>query len=296
MTYRQDKLNLYMLKTYNAKYVRFEDHIEVIRYGELKTHLSGEEHENKRITGQITEPERKQQLTEQAFRIKRKVKYYLQANQFTLFWTLTFNDQKVNAKNYVYSRKRLQAWLKYQREKFGKFAYLFIPELHPESGRIHFHGVTGGLDPPLTVARYPKSGRRIVKNGVQIFNANNWQNGFSTVSAIQDKNKAASYIAKYVTKELMLLPTAYHQPRYFVSRGLKRPTVSYRKISEEDLAMFKPKFVVGHVSSDTKHFESDISIYRIDISADGELLQNAPVETAWKLRNSERGTNMDADK
>jgi hypothetical protein len=74
-----------MLKTYNAKYVRFEDHIEVIRYSELKTNSSGEEHENKLITDGITEQERNQQLTEQAFRIKRKVKYYLQANHFTLF-------------------------------------------------------------------------------------------------------------------------------------------------------------------------------------------------------------------
>lgn len=287
MTDRQDKLTELMEKNYNAKFVRFDDHIEILYYGHLRTRLVGAAgdksiKQNRQQTS-IDAQTRDQQLSEQAFKIKRKINYYLKANSFDLFWTLTFDDQKVNAKDYIYSRKRLQAWLKYQREKYGKFAYLFVPELHPESGRIHFHGVTGGLAPPLTEARYPKSGRLIVKNGVQIFNADNWQNGFSTVSTIQDKNKTANYIAKYITKELMEIPTAYHQPRYFVGRGLKQPKISFGNIKGDDLKMFKPKFVAGHIDVNTNRLETDVAMYQIEITKDGELRQEIPPETIWKL-------------
>ncbi|MGL9972466.1 hypothetical protein IGI80_003401 [Enterococcus sp. DIV1420a] len=200
-----------------------------------------------------------------------------------MFWTLTFDDSKVNAKNYRYSRQKLQAWLKYQREKYGKFGYLFIPELH-KSGRIHFHGMTENFAPPLVEARYPKNKRLIKKNGIQIYNAEAWKNGFSTVSKIESKEKSANYITKYITKELINTPNAYHQPRYFVSRGLKKPEISYAELTNDYFEDFIPSFVVGGLNPENNQFKADVSIYRIDISENGELLQNSPPETFWKLK------------
>lgn len=271
---------------YNSKIIRFDDHIEIIRYGENRIRAPVEQNNSNRVLKRIdvNEEAQKQRAFEQAYRIKRKIKYYCQANDFDLFWTLTLNDNKINAKNYEYSRKRLQAWLKYQREKYGKFDFLFLPELHPTSGRIHFHGVTGSLSPPLVEARYPKSKRLIKKNGIQIYNTENWQNGFSTVSKIQDRQKSSSYITKYITKELIEMPSAFHQPRYFVSRGLKQPEISYDELSDEYFKDFKPSFVVGEWNLTNNEFEAVISIYRIDISEDWELLQNNIPETIWKLR------------
>lgn len=289
LTYTQDKLikvrkELNMIE-YNSKIVRFEDHIEIIRYGVSRTRVPTEQNNKKTMKLVDNEEAQKQRAIEQAYRIKRKIKYYCQANAFDLFWTLTLNDNKVNAKNYEYSRKRLQAWLKYQREKYGKFDYLFIPELH-KSGRIHFHGVTGDLSPPLLEARYPRSKRLIKKKGIQIYNAENWQNGFSTVSKIQNKEKSANYLSKYITKELIEMPSAFHQPRYFVSRGLKQPEISYEKLSDNYFSDFTPSFVVGEKILINNEFEADVSIYRIDISEDGKLLQNSPPETVWKLKQT----------
>ncbi|MCT0061671.1 hypothetical protein EFK34_09955 [Lactococcus lactis subsp. lactis] len=271
---------------YNSKIIRFDDHIEIIRYGENRIRSASEHNNSKRVLKRIDfdKETQNQRAFEQAYRIKRKIKYYCQANDFDLFWTLTLNDNKVNARNYEYSRKRLQAWLKYQREKYGKFNFLFLPELHPSSGRIHFHGVTGGLSPPLVEARYPKSERLIKKNGIQIYNAENWHNGFSTVSKIQDRQKSASYITKYITKELIEMPSAFYQPRYFVSRGLKQPEISYDELSDNYFRDFKPSFVVGERNLLDNEFETDVSIYRIDISEEGELIQNSLPETVWKIR------------
>lgn len=152
------------MNVYNAKIIMFEDHAEIIRYGINRTRVPSEQIDrNTRTHNDVDDEElQKQRALEQAFRTKRKIKYYCQSNDFNLFWTLTLDDAKVNARNYTYSRQKLQAWLKYQREKYGKFDYLFVPELH-KSGRIHFHGVTGKLSPPLVEARYPKSNRLIKK-------------------------------------------------------------------------------------------------------------------------------------
>ncbi|WP_221912748.1 rolling circle replication-associated protein [Streptococcus halichoeri] len=275
------------MNEYNAKIIMFEDHAEIIRYGTNITRAPSEQiNRNTRTHNDVDDEElQKQRVLEQAFRTKRKVKYYCQTNDFNLFWTLTLDDAKVNARNYTYSRQRLQAWLKYQREKYGKFDYLFVPELH-KSGRIHFRGVTGNLSPPLVEARYPKSNRLIKKKGIQIYNAENWNNGFSTVSKIQNREKSASYITKYITKELIEMPSAFHQPRYFVSRGLKQPEIYYKELSDEDLSNFIPSFVVGGKNSLNNQFEADVSIYQVDITADGKMIQNSPPETAWKLRNT----------
>ncbi|KXT62806.1 hypothetical protein LACDD01_00381 [Lactococcus sp. DD01] len=261
MTYTQDKLNR-----------------------ENRIRAPAEQNISKLISKRIEDDERrKQRILEQAYRIKRKIKYYCQANDFDLFWTLTLNDEKVNAKNYEYSRKNLQAWLKYQREKYGKFDFLFLPELH-KSGRIHFHGVTGGLYPPLIESRYPRSNRLIKKSGLQIYNAGNWKNGFSTVSKIQDRKKSANYITKYITKELIEIPSAFHQPRYFVSRGLKQPEISLRLLPDDYFKGFKPSFVAGNRSLASNEFEADVFIYQLDILEEGELVQDSPPETVWKLR------------
>ena len=275
------------MNEYNSKIIVFEDHIEIIKYGTNRTRAPSEKNDrNIKTHNDVNDEElQKQRALEQAFRTKRKIKYYCQSNDFNLFWTLTLDDAKVNAKNYTYSRKRLQAWLKYQREKYGKFDYLFVPELH-KSGRIHFHGVTGKLSPPLVEARFPKSNRLIKKKGIQIYNAENWGNGFNTVSKIQSREKSASYITKYITKELIEMPSAFHQPRYFVSRGLKQPTIYYEELSDEYLSSFVPSFVVGGKNSLNNQFEADVSIYQVDISEDGEMIQNNPSETVWKLRNT----------
>jgi hypothetical protein len=144
--------------------------------------------------------------------------------------------------------------------------------------------VTSGLTPPLVEARYPNSNKLIKKKGIQIYNAENWQNGFSTVSKIQNKVKSANYITKYITKKLIEMPSAFHQPRYFVSRGLKQPKISFDELSGNYFKDFKPSFVVGGRNQITNEFEADVSIYRIDISVEGELIQNSQPETVWKLR------------
>lgn len=82
------------------------------------------------------------------------------------------------------------------------------------------------------------------------------------------------------------MPSAFHQPRYFVSRGLKQPEIYYEELSNEDLSNFIPSFVVGGKNLLNNQFEADVSIYQVDISVDGRMVQNNPPDTVWKLRNT----------
>ncbi|MFR9273362.1 MAG: hypothetical protein ACLVO2_12745 [Clostridia bacterium] len=273
-----------MSKEYNTKIIRYPDSVEIIKYGESRTRGAPVSRRLKPLDEEDSKEDEAQRTLAQAYRIKRKVKHYAIANDFNLFWTLTFDDAKVNASDYTYSRKRLSAWLKYQREKYGRFGYLFFPELHPTSGRIHFHGLTENFSPPLVEARNAKTNRLIRKNGVQVYNAPTWKNGFSTVSEINDKAKTASYISKYITKELIEIPTAYNQPRYFVSRGLKLPEITYETWGTEQLQEFTPSFVVGDMSSETGGFKPKVSIYHLNVSEE-QFTQSTPPETVYKLTN-----------
>lgn len=269
---------------YNSKVVRFENRIEIIKFGGNRIRAPNENNKSSISKRVDDEKVKEQRELEQAFRIKRKIKYYCLANNFDLFWTLTFDDRKVNARNYQYARKRLQAWLKYMRETYGRFGFLFVPELHKSSERIHFHGVTQGFSPPLVEARYPKNRRLSKRNGMQIYNAPRWKNGFSTVSRIQSKEKSASYITKYISKDLISTPSAYHQPRYFVSRGLKKPEISYAELPDEFFTNLLPSFVVGIKENQSTYFEKEVSIYQIDITEEGEMTQLKPPETIYKIR------------
>ncbi|HGC8313572.1 TPA: hypothetical protein ACG2EC_000925 [Streptococcus agalactiae] len=189
-----------MTSEYNLKVINFGDHVEVIKYGYLKQRVSGNNRPTNHERQIRTEEEQEIYNFQQAQKIQRRIRYYCECNDFDLFWTLTFDDEKVNAKDYEYAKKKLRAWLKYQREKYGKFDYIFIPELH-KNGRIHFHGITFGFSPPLIEARNPKTDKLIKKNGLQIYNAETWKDGFSTVSKIDSKAKTANYISKYITDD-----------------------------------------------------------------------------------------------
>lgn len=272
-----------MTSEYNLKVVNFGNHVEVIKYGHLKQRVAG----NNRLANHErkirTEEEQDKYNFQQAKKIQRRIRYYCECNDFDLFWTLTFDDEKVNARDYEYAKKKLRAWLKYQREKYGKFDYIFIPELH-KSGRIHFHGITFGFSPLLIEARNPKTDKLIKKNGLQIYNAETWKDGFSTVSKIDSKAKTANYISKYITKDLIAIPSAYKQPKYFVSRGLKKPEIEFKQIDGDELQMFIPNFIMGSLYIEDQKFEKDVLIYQLELDDENNFFQKNKPETVVRSR------------
>jgi len=185
----------------------------------LKTRLPSSERvfisEDKR-TPEMIEEERKNSERMNLIRTKNKIKDYCLSNDFDMFWTLTFAKERNDDQRCF---NRLRDWLKYMKKKYGLFDYIFIPERHKD-GCIHFHGVTGGF------------GGEMVDSGVKhanqtVYNCLNWKFGYSTVTVVRDQKKTASYITKYVTKELSQEIVGKGKKKYWASRGLKLPVEKY---------------------------------------------------------------------
>jgi hypothetical protein len=155
------------------------------------------------------------------WKVKTKIKDYILSNDFNYFWTLTFDSDRYN---YAEAFEKMSKWLRKMRDKYGRFNYIMIPELHKD-GAIHFHGVTGGLGCQIN-----DSG--VKHKGVKVYNCPEWKHGFTTLTKIRSREKTASYVTKYVTKEMQNSIVEKGKKKYWCSRGMRLPAVSY---SSEDL-------------------------------------------------------------
>lgn len=160
------------------------------------------------------------------YRAKIKLIDLCLSNDFDLFVTMTFKKDRydVNAK-----RKQIQIWLNNQRNQYGPFGYVLVPEFHKD-GAIHFHGLFMGYKGVLV-----NSGKK-TERGQDIYNISSYQGGFTTAVEIDDIPKVAGYISKYISKEML---TFKNNQRYFRSNGLVLPfKYSNPLLSDEDLSRF----------------------------------------------------------
>jgi hypothetical protein len=151
-------------------------------------------------------------------RTKRVLHEYARNNDFSWFCTLTVDPKRFDSFDIerIYAITRI--FTRQLREKGIK--YIIVPEYHADKKKIHLHAlIMGGLD-------VIDSGHTI--KGKKTYNCPSWLWGFSTCVPIgnseYDTLKVASYIAKYVTKDLL---THFHKKRYWASKGLKKGIVIF---------------------------------------------------------------------
>lgn len=164
-------------------------------------------------------------------RSKNKIFYYSRSNDWSNGWfcTLTIDQGRYDGYDYkVVSeliRKFTKALRKYDSSCYG----LFVPELHPTSGRFHLHGLIGGID-LLKEGFIEDSGHK--DHGETIYNfTKGWKYGFSSVTRVRSSLAVEKYIAKYTTKEL--LNQTKYQHRYFTF-NLKESEIVKYNICKED--------------------------------------------------------------
>lgn len=171
-------------------------------------------------SGEKTDEEKEYEKLKNLWRIKTKIKDYILSNDFDYFWTLTF---KADRYDYDLAFQKMGKWLRRMRDKYGKFDYIMIPELHKD-GAIHFHGVTGGLNALIVEAG-------VKHKGSEVYNCLEWEHGFTTLTKIRDKEKTASYVTKYVTKEMQNSIVEKGKKKYWLSRGLRKPDVTFSELN-----------------------------------------------------------------
>lgn len=197
----------------------------------------------------------------QLYAIRRRIKGYALANDFKWFATLTFNPEKINSLDYDTAKTALLKWCRLMRDRYNKFDYLLIPELH-KSGAVHFHGLLGDIPAGFAESVNPKTGKTVIRHGRQVYNLTDWEYGFSDCEMIESPERAATYITKYITAALLTDKEMYNKKRYFNSQGLAKPEVAFEMRDNEELSSFTPNFGVMETGSDGENI-LDVGIYKL---------------------------------
>lgn len=155
-------------------------------------------------------------------RSQKTVSDYLACNRFELFGTITFGGENRHDINHV--KQQFNTWLKNQRDRNGKFKYVFVPE-HHKDGALHFHGVLAGYSGKLRRSRNAKTGNLLYgKRGNPRYDLAEFKLGFTRIEKIgsttDDHAKVGNYIRKYITKEMVSI---FGQKRFWASQGLSKP-------------------------------------------------------------------------
>lgn len=250
------------IEEYNRKTTDYGNgQIEITAYHYPRLRHTGEKRGTVTKTPVLSDKAQEERTHKQLYAIRRRIKGYALMNDFKWFVTLTFNPEKINSLDYDMAKTTLLKWCRLTRNRYQKFDYLMIPELH-KSGAVHFHGLLGDIPADFAEAVNPKTGNPVIRHNRQVYNLTDWEYGFSDCEMIESPERAASYITKYVTIALLTDKKMYNKKRYFNSQGLRKPTVSFEMRDNTELSDFTPNFGVVETDSDGKNIV-DVGIYKL---------------------------------
>lgn len=229
---------------YNVRVKKYPDGTKQYFYSE-KAKEQGYKIKERKKTGASVRRKEKENMS----RAIQKVYDYAKSNHFDWFITLTFDPQKVNRYDYDSCAQAVKEFTHILC--LNGNSWLLVPEQH-EDGAYHFHGLVSG-DLCVEEAVNPYNGKPLLDNGGrQVYNLLSYQSGFNSAVRSDGRPNLATYIAKYLTKEITV-PKG--RKRYWASRKLQKPTEDYIEMCQEE---FGPIF---NDSRYTKVIESPYGMY-----------------------------------
>lgn len=218
------------LSNYNIKVILCNDYVQVYKISDskIKTDNSLEisNHSMKKdIIKKIDTDSLKSSTSNQLHSIETKniIRSKLQcqrlakanAKDWKTFITLTFAE---NIKDVGIANKKFRYFIDQVQRKFKELKYICIPEFQ-KRGAVHYHLLTNiPIDNPNLI--YSQVGNEKFKH------VKHWNEGFTSVDSLDnDIKKIIGYISKYMTKDID--NRLYNRHRYFYSRNLGKPKVSY---------------------------------------------------------------------
>lgn len=198
-------------------------------------------------------------------RAARTIEGYALCNDWQYFATFTLNAKYRSREDLDGFRDALQRFIRDERERLSApdLRVLLVPELHPKKKTgWHMHGLILGLPEaalrPFTLGeKLPLYLIRKLKAGEFIYDWPQYRDkfGWVDIETIRNRDAAARYITKYVSKGLD--STAKHidlgKHLYFVSRGLRQPVLQFQK--ENASVAFPKAFPRGLVADHSYSFD-----------------------------------------
>lgn len=262
MDMETENLHSYDYEEYNRRTTDYGNgRIEIAAYHRPRLRHLGSDMASSGREVETSDKAQEERTRQQIYAIRRRIKGYALSNNFRWFVTLTFSPERVDSFDYETAKNTLLKWCRRIRDRYKRFDYLMIPELH-KSGAVHFHGLLGDVPARFVEAANPKTGKAIIRHGRKVYNLMEWEYGFSDCEEIESPEKAASYITKYVTTALLTDKKMYNKKRYFNSQGLSKPVVTFGMSDNSELDGFTPNFGVIETDSDGRN-TIDIGIYNL---------------------------------
>lgn len=165
-------------------------------------------------------------------RSRSRVRELALCNKWEYFCTLTLCDEKQDRFELRQFTHDLGNWIgNYNRTFSCKLRYLIIPEQH-KNGAWHAHGLLDGISPDSLVLN---------EHGYLDLPYYRKRFGYISLSPVKDKQKCASYITKYITKDIDTISSIVgsHNHLFYASRGLKGREV----VCQTSLYDFEPDYV-----------------------------------------------------
>lgn len=227
---------------YNVKVTYYNNELQISRYG-YKIYRVDEEMKVNDVDNQTSNNYGKQSFVNRKKsdedsdkdnkvrserRSKQSIYEIARANDWDYFATFTMRD---NRYDYDSCKDRLRKFLNnFKCRKVSDLEYLVVPEQHMD-GAWHFHALLkGNIDAYLSETWH--------KGRYEIIGYNL---GKCELENVKDTNRVASYITKYITKDLA--NTVKNKRRYFYSKGLKKGE-SVEMLIDRDISTID--FVIGN--------------------------------------------------
>ncbi|WP_028830200.1 rolling circle replication-associated protein [Proteocatella sphenisci] len=171
-------------------------------------------------------------MLESISRTKSTIFEYGMCNDWDFFVTFTIDKNKHDRYDLkAYYAKFSQFLRNYNKRHNLKVKYLFIPEKHKD-GAWHMHGFMSGLpESHLTLLTedmvLPYRIIEKIRKGEIVYSWASYSErfGFLTMEKIRDKDKASSYITKYISKDLADCISDTNSKMYYCSKGLKKAEI-----------------------------------------------------------------------
>ena len=162
-------------------------------------------------------------------RAKSRIHELVLCNPWQWFFTITLDPDKYDRNDLEKFRKDFSQFIRnHNRLHNKKIKYLVVPEEHSKGG-WHMHGFLMGLDASdLRLFRLdeklPYYILNKLKKGAEIYEWEAYRKkfGFNDFEPIKNKEAAAFYVTKYITKDLERTVKESGAHLYYSSQGLSR--------------------------------------------------------------------------
>lgn len=171
--------------------------------------------ENSRIRDEIDLELNQGRFINNISRAKSRVRELALCNSWEWFFTLTVSpDKNIRYNLSEVQRKVSDSFANFNKKYNSKAKYLLIPEQHKD-GAWHIHGLLLGISGEA-IAKSPASDKylHIPYLSTSI--------GFNSVDKIKSLERCASYITKYITKDMTGNNIGKNKRLFWASRGLQR--------------------------------------------------------------------------